>query len=306
MKRLFALIVSVVYIVGFTSTAVAAKNQQIDNSAFVIEYSPKEWTVQELTHENEDAILYDYQFYAKKTDEYVYIMFYNLTDDAEDFFIEQVINKQHPLLRDALNSLMSYSQENRWSAKIHKTDCFTTINSELYPGYVMACNKNGGILFVKTIAKGQGVIKRSYEDLLNTLTFKPYTETPETAIKPKRSDLKSINELVEEEKNNIVYMVVQTMPEFPGGRQALFDFIKENLVYPESAKVNGIQGKAICQFIVEKNGELSNFEVVRSSGDASLDQEALRVLQLMPNWKPGKQRGEPVRVKYTVPVTFEL
>lgn len=96
------------------------------------------------------------------------------------------------------------------------------------------------------------------------------------------------------------------MPEFPGGQKALLNFLSKNVKYPIIAQENGIQGRVIVQFVVAKNGDIENVEVVRSGGDPSLDKEAVRVIKSMPKWIPGKQRGKPVRVKYTVPVNFIL
>ena len=110
----------------------------------------------------------------------------------------------------------------------------------------------------------------------------------------------------EEEEEEVIFMVVETMPEFPGGAQAMMKYIGENIKYPVIAQENGIQGRVICQFVVEKDGKVTDIQVVRSSGDASLDKEAVRVINSMPKWKPGKQRGKPVRVKYTIPVAFRL
>jgi protein TonB len=111
---------------------------------------------------------------------------------------------------------------------------------------------------------------------------------------------------VEEEEEETIFMVVESMPEFPGGQQALFKFLAENVKYPVIAQENGIQGRVICQFVVNKDGSIVDVQAVRSSGEPSLDKEAIRVIKSMPKWKPGKQRGKPVRVKYTVPVNFRL
>ena len=111
---------------------------------------------------------------------------------------------------------------------------------------------------------------------------------------------------VEEEEEEVVFVVVESMPEFPGGQQALFKYLSDNIKYPVIAQENGIQGRVICQFVVNKDGSIVDVEVVRSGGDPSLDKEAIRVIKSMPKWKPGKQRGKPVRVKYTVPVNFKL
>ena len=110
----------------------------------------------------------------------------------------------------------------------------------------------------------------------------------------------------EEEEEEVIFVVVESMPEFPGGQQALFKFLSENVKYPVIAQENGIQGRVICQFVVNKDGSIVDVEVVRSGGDPSLDKEAVRVIKSMPKWKPGKQRGKAVRVKYTVPVNFKL
>ena len=111
---------------------------------------------------------------------------------------------------------------------------------------------------------------------------------------------------VEEEEEEVIFVVVESMPEFPGGAQAMMRYIAENIKYPVIAQENGIQGRVICQFVVEKDGKVSDIQVVRSSGESSLDKEAQRVIGSMPRWKPGKQRGKPVRVKYTLPVNFRL
>ncbi len=111
---------------------------------------------------------------------------------------------------------------------------------------------------------------------------------------------------VEEEEDNTVFMVVEQAPEFPGGMQKLMRFLGENVKYPVIAQENGIQGRAICQFVVNRDGSIVDIQVVRSSGDASLDKEAIRLIKSMPPWKAGQQRGKAVRVKFTLPVNFRL
>ncbi len=101
------------------------------------------------------------------------------------------------------------------------------------------------------------------------------------------------------------YDVVEQMPQFPGGPTALLEYLSKNVNYPENAHKNGVQGRVIASFFVEKDGRISHARVVRSV-DPSLDSEALRVIHSMPNWVPGRQNGEPVRVKYTIPITFKL
>ena len=99
--------------------------------------------------------------------------------------------------------------------------------------------------------------------------------------------------------------VVEQMPEYPGGPKALMEFLNNNVQYPAEAEKAGIQGRVIATFVVEKDGSISNAKVVKSV-DPLLDAEALRVIDAMPNWKPGMQNGKVVRVKYTVPLSFHL
>ena len=104
---------------------------------------------------------------------------------------------------------------------------------------------------------------------------------------------------------NKVFDVVEEMPSFPGGQGALMAFLSSNIKYPVVAQENGVQGRVIVGFVVEKDGSISDVKVMRSV-DPSLDREAQRVVKAMPKWKPGKQNGSAVRVKYTVPVVFRL
>ena len=102
-----------------------------------------------------------------------------------------------------------------------------------------------------------------------------------------------------------VFDVVEEMPSFPGGQGALMSYLASNIKYPVVAQENGVQGRVIVSFVVERDGSISDVRVARSV-DPSLDREAQRVVKSMPRWKPGKQNGSAVRVKYTVPVVFRL
>lgn len=103
-----------------------------------------------------------------------------------------------------------------------------------------------------------------------------------------------------------VYEVVENMPEFPnGGMAALMKYLTDNIRYPEAAKKAGIQGRVIVQFVVDKDGSIKNVRTLRGV-NSDLDAEAIRVIQSMPKWKPGTQKGEPVKVKYTIPVMFRI
>jgi len=107
------------------------------------------------------------------------------------------------------------------------------------------------------------------------------------------------------EEETKVFDVVEQMPSFPGGPGELMAYLSKNIKYPVVAEENGVQGRVIVTFVVEKDGSITDVRVVKSV-DPSLDKEAQRVVKSMPKWIPGKQNGAAVRVKYTVPVTFRL
>ncbi|MBP6283813.1 MAG: energy transducer TonB [Paludibacteraceae bacterium] len=110
---------------------------------------------------------------------------------------------------------------------------------------------------------------------------------------------------VEDPEENRIHVVVERMPEFPGGEAAMNQFIARNIRYPIIAQENGIQGRVVCQFVVNTDGKIVDAVVVRGV-EESLDKEALRVIKAMPPWTPGRQGGKNVRVKYTLPIRFKL
>ena len=105
--------------------------------------------------------------------------------------------------------------------------------------------------------------------------------------------------------DSIIFEVAEEMPEFPGGQKALMEYINRNLKYPAEAHAKGIQGRVIVTFVIQKDGSIADTEVARSV-DPNLDKEAVRIISSMPKWKPGKQRGQAVNVKFTVPLMFRL
>lgn len=106
-------------------------------------------------------------------------------------------------------------------------------------------------------------------------------------------------------EDNKIFEVVEQNPTFPGGTAALMSWLSQNIKYPVIAAENGVKGRVIVQFVVEKDGSITDVVVVKSV-DPSLDKEATRVIKNMPHWIPGRQNGSPVRVRFTVPVTFTL
>lgn len=135
----------------------------------------------------------------------------------------------------------------------------------------------------------EGVKDRTVEAVRNDIAVAP--PPPPPAPKP--------------EVATKIFDVVEEMPSFPGGNGALMSYLASNIKYPVVAQENDVQGRVIVSFVVERDGSISDVRVARSV-DPSLDREAQRVVKSMPRWKPGKQNGSAVRVKYTVPVVFRL
>lgn len=148
---------------------------------------------------------------------------------------------------------------------------------------------------------------------------KPVLSSVSTEVKPTTASTNPVakTEVVSETESTIpattedtgdnnIYTTVEEAPEYPnGGVAGVSKFISNNLRYPEYCKKNNIQGRVVVSFVINKDGSTSDYQVIKSV-DPYLDKEALRVLSLMPKWKPGKQRGVPVRVKFTIPINFKL
>ena len=128
------------------------------------------------------------------------------------------------------------------------------------------------------------------------------SDDTQAAVEVKYTAVQVEEEEVEEQE---IFQVVEEMPEFPGGMGECMKWLSKNMKYPTISQENGVQGRVIVQFVVNKDGSIVDPVVVRGV-DPYLDKEALRVIAMMPKWKPGKQRGKAVRVKYTVPVMFRL
>jgi TonB family protein len=129
-------------------------------------------------------------------------------------------------------------------------------------------------------------------------------------VKNGKKEIVSVNVKAKEpaeeiDTDNDAFNVVEQMPQFPGGEIELMKFLSENVKYPEAALKAGTQGRVVAQFIVEADGSITNVKVLKNVSD-EIDAEAVRVIKAMPKWKPGMQKGQPVRVKYTIPVTFRL
>ena len=147
----------------------------------------------------------------------------------------------------------------------------------------------------------------TFADVLLPEAILPFPFVGDASPAEKREEYVLSEEGIEAARRarNPVFTVVEVMPEFPGGQGALLKFLATNVRYPESAVKNGIEGRVSCSFVVGKHGAISEAEVIRGVSP-ELNEEALRVINSMPVWSPGKQRGKVVNVKYTVPVTFRL
>ena len=128
------------------------------------------------------------------------------------------------------------------------------------------------------------------------------SDDTQAAVEVKYTPVEVEEEEVEEQQ---IFQVVEEMPEFPGGMGECMKWLSKNIKYPTISQENGVQGRVIIQFVVNKDGSIVDAQVARGV-DPYLDKEALRVVGQMPKWKPGKQRGKEVRVKYTLPVMFRL
>jgi TonB family protein len=132
-------------------------------------------------------------------------------------------------------------------------------------------------------------------------TIKTKKQKPEITQQelPKAPEVNKTEPLV----SDTIFAVVEKMPEFPGGKKALMNYLKENIHYPEQAKKEGIHGRVFVNFIVEKDGSISGVKILRGIGHGC-DEETVRVVRAMPKWVPGEQRGQKVRVSFNLPIKF--
>lgn len=140
------------------------------------------------------------------------------------------------------------------------------------------------------VLKDSATIKEKYGDISNNGVIIITTKKEKTETK---------------KNNDTVFKIVEEMPEYPGGQEALMQFLASNIKYPAEAQKEKIEGKVYVKFIVSKIGKVTNTEIIRGVHE-TLDNEALRVVNAMPDWKPGTQRGKPVAVEYTIPINFAL
>jgi periplasmic protein TonB len=119
------------------------------------------------------------------------------------------------------------------------------------------------------------------------------------------TEIEFIESAVEEVAEEEIFTIVEDMPSFPGGEEALFKYLAQNIKYPQIAKEAGITGRVFVNFVIDKEGNVTDVKVLRGIG-GGCDEEAVRVVKNMPKWSPGKQRGKPVKVSYNLPIKFSL
>ena len=177
-----------------------------------------------------------------------------------------------------------------------------TLSASLYPD--VHPNKPGlyRYFYKITIAEKPILMMAEFRLTDNENEWKKTTRTP---LPESLMNAMQKNGITPQTGQEPVYEVVENMPEFPGGMKAMLDFISKNIQYPESARQKGVQGKVIVKVVIDKDGAVTQPILMRSL-DSDLDKEALRIVKLMPKWKPGTQRGKAVKVEYTFPVIFKL
>lgn len=203
-------------------------------------------------------------------------------------------------------------------AKNRKTECFDIINSvnvivtadpqcDIYiDGEYKAKGSWEGRLFVKTYRFEARM--EACEPSVKDVTLEKGNDVTITLDMPKQETTKveTVETMVKEEVvEEEVLKVVEEMPVFPGGAGKMMEYIAKNIVYPTYAIENGIQGRVFVTFVVERDGSISNVKAMRGIG-FGCDEEAIRVIQSMPKWKPARQRGETVRCSYTIPIVFKM
>ena len=238
-----------------------------------------------------------------------------LATNPDEVFV--VVEKQ-PEFKGGMTALMSYLGENiQYPEEAHKNG----IQGRVITNFVV--NKDGSISEV-TIVRGQDPMldAEAIRVISSMPNWEPGTQRGEAVrvrfTLPVIFRLENGKDAKDQEHGNDgvisitakpakeeIFVVVEQQPEFPGGTPAMMNYLGENVKYPVEAQKNKIQGRVIVNFVVNKDGSLSDFKVVRGQ-DPLLDAEAIRVISTMPNWKPGMQRGQTVKVRYTLPIVFRL
>ena len=243
----------------------------------------------------------------------------------------------HSLLKKRITMMMK-KKSNQWSrtkalyllpVALIALGAFATTKSVTTPAVVSDSKVNANVLNDQNISSKNVENQAEVAEIVPALPIQDVKEVEEkpTQLLPAEEKVTSATD-VYEDPDTAVFSVVEVMPEFPGGMQALMTFMASNIHYPKIAQEMGVQGRVLVQFVVDKTGKVSQARCVRGvpapvapanatdeekkayekkgEGAYEINQEALRVVESMPAWKPGMQKGQPVNVRYTVPVNFKL
>lgn len=182
--------------------------------------------------------------------------------------------------------------------KVRFSDWFKAKEGDILKAWQIAIIKSkieGGVIDNDENAK-------KFQFLTNTINVEE--ELKNVPQKPQPQSMNQSANSGDCNEDEEAFIVVEKMPEFPNGQAAMFKYISDNIQYPKEAKEAGIQGRAICQLVINTDGSICDVTITRSTGNELLDNEAIRLIKSMPTWKPGMQRGKNVRVKYTIPISF--
>ena len=230
------------------------------------------------------------------------VMVYMVAKNAYDEY-----QKTHQI-HDQVTELTTLKQEKKKEAKVERKEIVKQQEVEKVVEKVKSSVK-----FTAPVIKKDDEVKpedemKTQEEIMDSkvaVGFANVVGNDENGEVLKAKEVIATEPVKPKEEENKVFDVVEQMPSFPGGNSALMQFLSKNIKYPVVAEENGIQGRVVCTFVVERDGRVTDVRVVKSV-DPSLDKEAVRVVSSMPAWIPGKQNGSAVRVKYTLPVTFRL
>ena len=230
------------------------------------------------------------------------VMVYMVAKNAYDEY-----QKAHQV-HDQVTELSALKQEKKKEAKVERKEIVKQQEVEKVVEKVKSSVK-----FTAPVIKKDDEVKpedelKTQEEIMDSkvaVGFANVVGNDENGEVLKAKEVIATEPVKPKEEENKVFDVVEQMPSFPGGNSALMQYLSKNIKYPVVAEENGIQGRVICTFVVERDGSITDVRVAKSV-DPSLDKEACRVIKSMPHWIPGKQNGSAVRVKYTLPVTFRL
>lgn len=230
------------------------------------------------------------------------VMVYMVAKNAYDEY-----QKTHQV-HDQVTELTNMKQEKKKEAKVERKEIVKQQEVEKVVEKVKSSVK-----FTAPVIKNDDEVKpedemKTQEEIMDSkvaVGFANVVGNDENGEVLKAKEVIATEPVKPKEEENKVFDVVEQMPSFPGGTGALMKFLNENIHYPVVAQENGVQGRVVISFVVERDGHITDVQVARSV-DPSLDKEAQRVVKSMPKWIPGKQNGSAVRVKFNVPVAFRL